>query len=187
MPILFSNVRTAPFVDFSSGGLPFTAQAPAPGFALVGLMMRTGAWIDQIVPLFAEMLEDGTLGPVVHGYSYGGFGGVPTHLQCSPGHVVTGIQTRSGSFVDAIRLYQTRWDGSLISSEAGWTPWCGGPGGVERIARFAEPEGGGIAVGIAGRAGAYVDNLTLVTAEPLRIAAQPIAKATTRQGKSATA
>ena len=187
MPILFTNVRTAPFVDYSSGGMPFTAQAPAPGFALVGLTLRHGAWIDQVSPLFAEMLEDGSLGPVVHGQAFGGHGGVSAQLLCAPGHVVTGIQTRSGNFVDAIRLYQTRWDGSLITSDSGWTPWCGGSGGVERIARFAEPEGGGIAIGLAGRAGAFLDNLTVVTAEPMRISAQPIAKGSARTTKSATA
>lgn len=187
MAILFTNVRTAPFVDYSSGGMPFTAQAPAPGFALVGLMLRAGAWIDQVVPLFAELLEDGSLGPLVHGQAYGGHGGVPTYIHCAPGHVVTGIQTRSGSYVDAVRLYQTRWDGSLISSESAWTPWCGGPGGVERVTRFAEPEGGAIAIGLAGRAGAYLDNVSLVTAEPVRIPTQPIAKASARAPKSATA
>jgi hypothetical protein len=187
MPILFSNVRTAPFVDYSSGGMPFVAQAPAPGFALVGLMLRVGAWVDQVVPLFSEMLEDGTLGPAVHGQAFGGHGGLVTQIHCAPGHVVTGLQTRSGSYVDAVRLYQTRWDGSLITSESAWTSWVGGPGGVERIARISEPEGASIAIGLAGRTGAYLENLTIVTAEPMRIAAQPIAKATGRTSKSATA
>jgi hypothetical protein len=167
--------------------MPFAAQAPAPGFALVGLMLRIGAWVDQVVPLFSEMLEDGSLGPPVYGQAFGGHGGLGTQIHCAPGHVVTGLQTRSGNYVDAVRLYQTRWDGSLITSESAWTSWAGGPGGVERIARIAEPEGGSIAIGLAGRAGTYLDNLTILTAEPVRIAAQPIAKAGARTSKSATA
>ena len=89
-------------------------------------------------------------------------------LKVRPGHVVTGLQTRSGNYVDAIRFYQTRWDGSqLVTSESSWTQWAGAPGmgGVERAERMAEPLGTAVAVGVAGRAGGYLDNLTLVAGE----------------------
>ncbi len=178
MPILFTNVRIAPSVDVGSGGLPFVTQPPHAGFALVGLMLRVGSWIDQVTPVYAEMLEDGTLGPAIHGHSYGGHGGMIHELRCAPGHVVIGMQTRSGNFLDAVRLMQARWDGALQINEASWTPWMGGMGGVERLERIAEPYGNTIAVGIAGRAGAFVDNLTLVSAELMRVTGSPIAKTT---------
>ena len=184
MPILFCNVRFAPSVDYSAGGMPFACQPPGPGFALVGLTLRAGDWIDQVAPVYAEMLEDGTLGPAIHGPAFGGHGGILHELRVQPGHVVTGVQTRSGSYLDAVRLLQTRWDGTL-QGDSTWTPWAGGLGGVERIERCAEPQGNAVAVGIAGRAGAYVDNLTLVTAELMRVPGTAVAKGTTRATKAA--
>lgn len=179
MPILFTNVRTLPATDVGSGGMPFSYQPPHPGFALVGLMVRAGHWIDQVTPIFAELLEDGTLGPELHGPSFGGWGGTPYDLRVASGHVVTGIQTRSGNFVDAIRLLQARWDGSSIDMSAPkWTSWVGAPmmGGVERMERLVEPDGAAIAVGLAGRAGAYVDNLTLIGAELVRVSGTAFAR-----------
>ena len=179
MPILLTNLRTLPSTDFSSAGMPFAYQPPAPGFALVGLIVRAGAWIDQVAPVFAELLEDGTLGPELQGPAYGGWGGTPHELHCAPGHVVTGIQTRSGSFVDAVRLLQTKFDGSSLDvSSSRWTSWVGAPnmGGVERMERLVEPHGAAVAVGIAGRAGAYLDNLTLVSAELVRVSGTAVGK-----------
>jgi hypothetical protein len=188
MPTFFSNVRALPFVDFSSGGMPFYCQHPNPGLALVGLTIRAGAWIDQVAPVFAELLDDGTIGQELHGPAYGGEGGMPRELRVAPGHVVTGIQTRSGSFVDAIRLLQSKWDGSAINlSESKWTPWVGGwqNGGVERPERILELSGGAVAIGIAGRAGAYLDNLTLIGADLVRVSGTPVAKNTSRVSRSA--
>jgi hypothetical protein len=185
MPILFTNVRALPCTDFGSGGMPFSHQSSNPGFALVGLVVRAGQWIDQVTPVFAELLEDGSLGPDVHGPAFGGFGGTPRELHAAPGHVVTGIQTRSGDFVDAIRLLQEKWDGSMLSAaESKWTAWVGSPnqGGVERYERVVEPYGTAVAIGIAGRAGAYVDNLTLIGAELVRVSGTVIAKSPTTRG-----
>ena len=184
MPYLFSNVRTLPSFDVSSGGMPFSAPPPGTSFALVGLSIRAGAWIDQVTPIFAELLEDGHVGTPVNGPSYGGHGGVLQELRCAPGCVVTGIQTRSGSFVDAIRLLQTRWDGNLQPAESMWTPWVGGHGGVERAERVVDPSSAGIVIGLTGRAGLYVDNLTVVVGEPMRIAATPLVKASGRTAKA---
>src|SRR5437016_5632905 len=99
MPILFTNARTLPSTDFSSGGMPFSYQPPSAGYALIGLNVRAGNWIDQVAPVFAELLDDGSLGQEIQGPSFGGTGGSPYELRVQPGHVVTGIQTRSGSFV----------------------------------------------------------------------------------------
>ena len=179
MPIVFSNVRTAPSVDFSAGGMPFVCQPPAPGFALIGIQVRAGDWIDQVAPIYAELLEDGTLGPATVGSHFGGYGGVLREVRCAPGHVVTGLQTRSGNFVDAVRLLETHWDGTLHLGDSRWTPWVGGPGGVERPERLAEPSGA-IVIGIAGRSGAFIDNLTIVSAEPMRFSATQAPKSSAR-------
>src|SRR5262249_27861884 len=157
MPIMFSNTRRCPSVDFGSGGMPFSYQPPSSGFALVGLAIRSGWWIDQVTPIFAEMWEDGSTGPELFGPSFGGWGGTWQEGRGPTGPVVTGLQTGSGNYMDAIRLWHTRWDGSLVQAESGWTAWYGawGGGGVERTERLAEPQGGAVAVGIAGRAATY--------------------------------
>jgi len=190
MPILLTNIRTLPSTDVSSGGMPFSYQPPYPGFALVGLVVRAGEWIDQITPIFAELLEDGSMGSEMRGPTCGGHGGSPHELHVTPGYVVTGIQTRSGNFVDAVRLHETRWDGSsLDTSTSRWTPWIGAPnhGGVERMERLIEPQGGGVAIGIAGRAGSYVDNLTLISAELIRVTGTAVAKAGNRGTRATVA
>jgi hypothetical protein len=187
MPNLFTNVRSLPFVDYGSGGMPFYAQHPNAGFALVGLNLRAGEWIDQVTPVFAELLEDGTLGPEICGPSYGGFGGMARELRVHPGHVVTGIQTRSGNFVDAIRLLQSKWDGSSLDlATARWTPWVGGwsNGGVERPERVLELQGTSIGIGIAGRAGHFVDNVTLIGADLVRVSGTQVAKSAGRSSRS---
>jgi hypothetical protein len=100
--------------------------------------------------------------------------------------VVTGIQTRSGRYVDAVRLLQSRWDGNnLQPADSHWTAWVGGHGGVERAERIVDPASSGIVIGLAGRAGLYLDNLTVTVGEPMRIAATPVAKATGRSAKAA--
>src|SRR3954468_5334040 len=115
MPTMFANIRVVPSVDVSAGGMPFFFQTPSPGLALIGLDVRAGEWIDQVTPVFAEMLDDGSLGTEICGPAFGGQGGVVRELRVRPGHVVTGLQTRSGSFVDAIRLRQAKWDGASLS------------------------------------------------------------------------
>jgi hypothetical protein len=190
MPILFTNVRTLPFADVSASGMPFNHQLPNPGYALVGLAMRAGDWIDHVAPMFAELLEDGTMGQTLRGPAFGGDGGLPVELRVEPGHVVVGIQTRSGNFVDAVRLMQAKWEGGGIdTASARWTPWAGGTtqGGVERMERIVEPQGSAVAIGIAGRCGRYVDNLSLVTAEIVRVSGTVIARGNARTPSRPTA
>jgi hypothetical protein len=190
MPILFTNIHTLPSTDVSSAGMPFAYQQPNPGFALVGLIVRAGYWIDQVSPVFAELLEDGTIGPQIRGPRFGGDGGMMQELHVEPGHVVTGIQTRSGNFVDAVRLLQAKWDvGSIDAATAKWTPWIGAPnmGGVERLERRVEPHGGSVAIGIAGRADRYLDNLTLIAADVVRVTGTVIARGNSRTSRTSVA
>jgi hypothetical protein len=187
MPTFFSNVRPLPFVDFGTGGMPFYYQHPNPGLALVGLTVRAGDWIDQVTPIFAELHEDGTMGPEIQGPAFGGHGGTFSELRVSPGYVVTGVQTRSGSFIDAIRLMQSKWDGTTLHlTDSKWTPWIGGRtgGGVERPERMIDLPGSGVAIGIAGRAGTYLDNFTLIGAELTRVSGTSVAKSAGRNTRS---
>ncbi len=187
MPILFNNVRVAPSMDFGTGGMPFMHHAPNSGFALVGFALRVGDWIDQITPIYAELSDDAQIGPELYGPSFGGHGGQPIELRVQPGHVAVGIQTRSGNFLDGVRIAQARWTGALLAEEPTWTRWVTGGhrGGVERQERIAEPFGRAVVIGVSGRSGHYVDNLTIVTAEPLRIAAAAAAPTTsTGRGKT---
>jgi len=189
MPILFSKVRVVPTTDFGSGGLPFECHAPHPGFALVGLTLRAGDWIDQVTPVFAELDDDGAVGPIcgpdLRGPEFGGHGGQVKHLRVSPGCVAVGLQTRSGHFVDGVRLLQARWDGTALG-EPQWTEWVTGAsiGGVERPERIADPIGRAVIVGLAGRAAAYVDNLTVISAEIARVSATALVVQASRSGRA---
>jgi hypothetical protein len=189
MSILFSNIRVVPSTDSGTGGLPFECHPPHPSFALTGLIVRAGAWIDQVTPIFAELREDGTLGREAVGPAFGGFGGAVQHLRVSPGHVVTGLQTRSGNFIDGIRLLETRWEGQGLGKST-WTPWLLGSsvGGVERPERIFDGVGPGahLVVGIAGRSGAYVDNLTIITAELERVTTTQVTHTGRGAGKNAS-
>jgi hypothetical protein len=180
---LCSPVRIAATYDFGTGGAPFECDPPHPGQALVGLALRVGDWVDQVAPIFAELHEDGSLGPEQIGPAHGGSGGAPLTLRLPYGYVVTGMQTRSGDFVDGIRLLGARWEGTSLGDMA-WTPWVVGAkrGGVERHERRAEPAGRAVIVGIAGRSGWYVDSLTLIQAELQPFPSlMPSASSTTRR------
>lgn len=188
MPMLFNNIRVLPAVDAGTGGWPFHATHQSPGFALVGLTLRAGDWIDQVTPIFAELLDDGTIGPEVFGPTFGGMGGVTREVRVQPGHLITGIQTRSGNYVDAIRLLQSKWDGQQLNlAESKWTPWVGGwsNGGVERPERIIELGGTAVAVGICGRAGHYLDNLSLVGAELVKVTGTSVPKSAGRGARTA--
>jgi hypothetical protein len=190
MSILFTNIHMLPSTDVSAAGMPFSYQPPNPGFALIGLVVRAGSWIDQVTPLFAELLEDGTLGQQIRGPSFGGEGGTLHELRVAPGHVVTGIQTRSGTYVDGVRLLQAKWDGGAVDvSSTKWTEWAGAPnfGGVERVERLVEPQGGAVAIGVAGRADRYVDNLTLMAADLVRVNGTVVARGSSRNTRSTVA
>jgi hypothetical protein len=187
MPILLSNLHVARPTDHGHGGAPFTCYPSYPGFALVGLAVRAGSWIDQVTPIFAELLDHGGLGAEIYGPCYGGYGGSPRELRAAPGHVVTGLQTRSGSYLDGLRLLQTPWDGALAESGSSWTDWLLGSagGGHERPDLIAEPSGRAVAIGINGRAGWYVDALGIVTADYSRVAPTNAHAPSSRGSKSA--
>jgi hypothetical protein len=164
MLIKVSRICVLPAVDLGKGGQPFFDQPLGSHLALVGFELRVGAWIDRVTPLFVALHDDGSVGAERRGQTFGGSGGVGRELRVAPGCVVTGLQTRSGSYLDALRLEQARWDGIALSDFA-WTPWVGGVGGALRPERSLRSISGALAIGITGRAEVYVDGLTLVGGE----------------------
>jgi hypothetical protein len=167
MSILFGNIQMGPVVDHGFGGEDFTRIAPHPSCAMVGLIVRSGNWIDRVTPIFAQVREDGTLGLEFNGQPIGGDGGTMRRLlKVSPGHVVVGLQTRSGNYVDAVRLYEAPWDGNTLGTPR-WTEWVGGDDGAERTPFMCTE--GHLLIGISGRAARYLDALTGIAAAPERV------------------
>ena len=165
MSIFFSHMHTGPIVDMGFGGEDFVRLSPQPSCALVGLVIKAGAWIDRITPIFAELRDDG-IGDELMGEHIGGHGGYMRRmLRCSPGCVAVGIQTRSGNYVDAVRLLEAPWDGSRTGTPR-WTDWVGGEhgGGAERTPFITAVDQGEVIIGLAGRAAGYIDALTCVVA-----------------------
>ena len=176
MPIALSSWR----IDVNEGEAGyFVAAPPHPAFVLVGLCVRTGAWLDAVTPIYSELLDDGRLGAEVMGPRFGGLGGTGESLiRASPGHLIVGIQTRGGAFVDALRLAEASWDGRELGVVR-WTAWTGGDrgAGIERrpfLTAGAERE---VLVGICGRARSYVEALSGVAATVHRISSAPLARA----------
>jgi hypothetical protein len=183
MAILLSNIQVAP-----SKPNQFIRCAPHPSFALVGLRIHSIGYMATVAPIFSEVFEDGRLGrdlrntPMITSQlgraillTPSMFRAGAEELHVMNGKVVTGLQTCTHSRIVAIRLEETPWDGSLRVSEARWTPWLGVPRKTGALAELrAEPRGRVVAVGIAARAGFFIDEISLVTAEMQQIAAEPL-------------
>jgi len=173
MPMTFSNWRVDAIDGPQEGS--FVAASPHGGFALTGLVVRAGAWVDAVGALFSELLDDGRLGAEVVGPRFGGPGGYgESVIRATPGHVFVGIQTRGGAFVDAVRLAEAAWDGRDIGAVR-WTTWVGGDGsgGIERRPFLTNAGNRELLVGLGGRARTYVEALSGVAATVHRVAPAP--------------
>jgi hypothetical protein len=179
MPILLSNLFVAPTKENQ-----FIRCAPEPRFALVGLLTHFVGYFATVAPIFAEVFEDGGLGydlrdtPMIASRLGRALIRTPrvfsrmAELHVSDGRVVTGIQTSTRRHVEAIRLEETPWDGSLRIAEANWTPWLGVASKAGALSRHHEgPRWRGVAVGIVATAELFLSHVTLVTAELLQIGA----------------
>jgi hypothetical protein len=184
MPILFTNVRAVSATGSKGLGVPFLHRAPYAGCALVGL--RLGYGVSSIEPIFAELLDDGTM--LLEDDDTRAVSPLRRWIEKSPlakwsrshdlhvakGCVVTGIQIRGGRYINGIRLHQTPWDGTLKTSEGSWTLWWRSKvrrGGTDRPKCFAETREGAVVIGIEGRADLFVSELSIVTANVQRVAA----------------
>ncbi len=138
------------------GGDPYSLRCPG-GQALVGLKVRAGWFIDQIRGICA--VADGSGSET---QSAGGEGGSLATLRCNDGRVVTGVRGRSGAYVDSLRIECSVQGGQ---GDPRTTDAVGGSGGAEfgpmRCPRDR------IAIGLRGRASAYVDSLQLLCSSRL--------------------
>lgn len=78
--------------EFDAVGYAGTSQRPAvckSGSALVGFRGRRGSWIDQIIPVCAPVLDDGTTGKQKGLGSFGGSGGKGHSAFCDENDIIT--------------------------------------------------------------------------------------------------
>ena len=167
MPILFGNIQLGQRRIFTGEGEPFARTPPLVGFVLCGLLIRVGPRLGGLTPVFGELLPGGTCGCEVQGAPVGGDGEDERLVRVRPGCVAVGLQLRIGERLEAVRLIEAAWrDGALGRPRP--TAWVGHDGGVVQPPLVAD--GGRLMVGIAGRAGSYIDALTPILAEPFRAA-----------------
>lgn len=169
MPISFVN----PSVDAAfggAGGAPYNLAAPNPAAALVGLRLWSGAVVDAVAPIFANLMPDGTLGPHFFGERRGGPGGAPTDLRL-PGQVVVGLWVNWGAVVDKVRVGFRSWTAGGVSGPETWSAIVGGQGGDQGPREYLYNLGR-CAIAVHGRAGpadnqfARLDTIGLASAEP---------------------
>lgn len=158
------------------GGTPFIAPCPQ-GFYLVGLMGRTGAWVDRISPVCAPWLgAQHTFGPITTGQVHGSSnGGQPVRRVCPIGAAIVRWETsytRTGqsgiAFVASITAtcLSIERPGTGQTIQVGSLPEEHGP--LHAPAQFnvtgvpAECPADQIGVGVHGRAGLFVDRIGLI-------------------------
>ncbi|MCC7537286.1 MAG: hypothetical protein IT379_13775 [Deltaproteobacteria bacterium] len=158
------------------GGDPFTDLC-AVGSVLVGIAGRSGARVDQIQPICAQLLFETDAsttpertfrirrGPVTFGLQHGGGGGTAFDDRCAGDDVVISMAGRSGSEIDQIgiecgRLTIERSGATWVVrvTSTGFTPARGGTGGGPFTFVCPSP---GAGAGLAGRAAARLDQITL--------------------------
>ena len=154
-----------------TGGDHFNHTASSTDQALVGLEIWSGDVVDAVVPIFAQLLPGGLLGPIQLGPKSGGPGGRPTMVHV-PGQVLVGIWVHWGAVVDKVRLAFRPWTPTGVSGRETWSDIVGGQGGDQGPAEIIY-EPGRCAIAIHGKAGpahdlfARLDSIGLVSAEPV--------------------
>lgn len=153
MTITFQGQTTTQFGG-GDGGQPFADVLDAPQ-VLVGVLYDCNAFtpdgddyptwtiyykfLRAVVPYFAPLNADGTIGASVRGSQHGGAGGqfvASGLLMAPPGYVVTAINVRGdsmqasgGTFAKAFQLGFAQWTPAGIStSVTSLSPWQGGDG-----------------------------------------------------------
>ena len=133
----------AAFDDLNQLGLiPSTTR-------IIGLIVRSGAYIDSINPIF--VVGDGNIALPKHG----GDGGSEHRIGMKPGEFITEISGRSGAFVDSL----------TIETSLGRRLGFGGPGGgpVAGYEMPPEEDGRQEVVAFFGGSGVYLDRVGIHT------------------------
>ncbi|MED1105007.1 jacalin-like lectin [Bacillus paramycoides] len=164
---------TVTFVDINNlgpvggnGGGPFSEPLIAP-WVLVGFNVRYGDYIDAITPVYSAIDTNGRITGTREGATYGGDGGSPKSLIAQPSYVVTGIEGHYGELVYGFRLIFHRWGPSGIVVNDSYSSEYVGEAVTHRGSNFnLQALDQGFIVGVAGRYGAYLDQISLSCALP---------------------
>lgn len=137
-----------------SGGSANTLSCGA-GYVAVGLVGRSGPYVDRLGLLCSYLYPDGSLGTAYDFGTWGGTGGTYFADTCPSGQMLVGIKGRSYAWHDQISGECASVKTWATSGTIGYTlPARGGTGGVAYTARCQR----GYAVRLLNlRAGSYVD------------------------------
>jgi len=148
-----------------SGGAPFTLRCED-GLALVGLRGGAGAVVDRVQPICESAAGAAGRMPAVGG------GGTEFTRRCEAGEFVIGMRGRATLFLDRLILECARPGGAGRRRIDSLEPIGGTGGAVFGPNRCTRDR---IAVGLQGRAGAFIDQLRLLCSseQPATVVATP--------------
>lgn len=147
------ELNTPIFTAGSSGGNPVTPALCNPDELLVGVRLRSGAWIDGISSVFCNTTEKILSGapPREIQTNWGG-GGSPSTFFCPTGAALKSYKVGSGSWMDNISFQCAEISSDSPSDESRTFG-----GGNPKQFRTCEP--GQFLGGLSGNAGSFMDSL----------------------------
>lgn len=144
-----------------SGGTSYSRSCGSTG-VLIGLQAKWGSWIDQLTPVCQKYSSSGTLGQVFTLSRIGGTGGSNIReARCPSGSVVVGLGVLWGSYIDDVEIFCATWNAASRTRSAEVSSRVKTVGRLAVQTKLNCPEGH-VAKGLTGKAGSYVDSLSLV-------------------------
>ena len=154
-----------PAIDGGSGDASFEDRCP-PGKYLVGLKIRSGAWIDQLTTVCAFVEANGYLSAAIDGPARGGNGGGPAGNSCSQGQVISRMWVSFTAGNRQVKNFRFACRSTTNSTpSAGFAIGNGDPGTAGAPSGEICRSDGGInqaAVGVYGRYGRHVSAAGLI-------------------------
>lgn len=149
-----------------SGGSPYELACPA-GSVMIGLRARHGAWIDALAPICSVWVRNSNmLGEIGNQPFAGGNGGGPGFIRCAgPRGVVVGLDIHQANNRDGSVGHITVSCGDYEQPQQFANKLAGSLdflGQSQRGSRSTVHCGPGVAAGIYGKSGAFVDRLGLL-------------------------
>lgn len=159
------SAHGASYVSPQVGGAGGTAYSRGcgAGALVVGVQARWGMWLDQMTPVCQSIASNGNLGSVFTLARVGGTGGSKAgEVTCASGQVVAGVVVRWGMYVDYIFLKCASWSAASKTRGTSYTnsSYLGIDGTGTRTELLCPA--GQVAKGFKGKAGSFVDSLSLV-------------------------
>jgi hypothetical protein len=156
-----SAAYVSPLVG-GGGGTAYSRGCGSLG-VLVGLQTKFGSWIDQITPVCQQFSANGTIDDIFTLARIGGTGGINIEeARCPAGKVLAGLVVRWGTYTNSVELRCASW---TASNKTRGTSLSGGgtigTGGGVTTTSLSCPAGQ-VGKGLKGKAGIYVDSMSLV-------------------------